>query len=168
MRYILGLFFLCCVTVNAASVGILETDFIARSINFVIFVLIVWVLVAKKAKAFFSERTMGISEKLSEIQTKLKSAKSQKEHALRRLQEAKENAAEITANAKKESYLVTQKIEEQFGKDIEVMMKNTEILMEFERKQMEKEVVAEVLDEIFMESKISGAEYGRIIEKKVV
>ncbi len=168
MRYILSLSLLCCVFLNAAAVDISDTDFIARLINFIIFVIIVWMLIAKRAKVFFNERSRAISDQLSEVQVKLKNAKNQKEQALRRLQEARENAAEILANAKKESYLVVQKIEEQSGHDIEVMIKNTELLMEFEQKRMQRAVVSEVLDEIFSESKISSSEYGSIIEKKVV
>lgn len=168
MRYILSFCLLYCVFLNAAAVDISETDFVARLINFVIFVVIVWMLIAKKAKMFFSERSRSISDQLSEVQVKLKNAKNQKEQTLRRLQEARESAAEILANAKKESYLVAQKIEEQSGHDIEIMMKNTELLMEFEQRRMEKAVIDEVLDQIFAESKISASEYGNIIEKKVV
>ncbi|CBG39693.1 F0F1 ATP synthase subunit B [Helicobacter mustelae] len=145
-----------------------DSDFIARLINFVIFVAIVWLLLAKRMKMFFGERKNKISQKLLEVQERLKVAKSNKEQALRKLEEARERANKILANAKKESYTITQKIEQQSSADIENMMKSVENLMEFEQKKMEKEVVMEVLDEVFGESKINSQEYVKILEKKVV
>ncbi|MCE3037845.1 F0F1 ATP synthase subunit B [Helicobacter anatolicus] len=150
------------------DVQLADTDFLERAINFIIFVAILWFLVAKKAKAFFAARRNKIAERLLEVQEKLKQAKKNKEQALRKLEEAKEVAAEIIANAKREAYMIAQKMEEQSSVDIENMIKNTENLMEIERKKMEKEVVSEILEEVFKESKINAAEYVKILEKKVV
>lgn len=157
-----------CSFLGASEVNIADTDMVARVINFVIFAVILWFLVAKRAKAFFGERRNKIADRLIEVQEKLKSAKNSKEQALRKLEDAKERAAEIVANAKKESYMIAQKIEEQSSIDIENMMKSTEALMAFEQKKMEKEVVSEILEEIFSESKLNATEYVRILEKKVV
>lgn len=150
------------------DVQLADTDFLERAINFIIFVAILWFLVAKKAKAFFNTRRDKIAERLLEVQEKLKQAKKNKEQALRKLEEAKEVAAEIIANAKREAYMIAQKMEEQSSIDIENMIKNTENLMEIEQKKMEKEVVSEILEEVFKESKINAAEYVKILEKKVV
>lgn len=168
MRYILGLILFSLTFLFANAIDFSQTDFIERSINFVIFVIILWLLLAKKAKAFFLARSERISNQLLEVQEKLKIAKNHKEQALRRLEEAKENATEILANAKREAYMIEQKIEEQSRRDIENMIKNTELLMDFEQKRMEKEVVDEVLEEVFSQSTLNTAEYVNIIEKKVV
>ncbi len=157
----------CLSVAYAAAVDISQTDIKWRVINFVIFVAIVWVLVAKHAKAFFAARREKISLQLSEMQERLKEVKIQKEQALRRLEEAKKDALEIIASAKKEAYLLTQKIEEQSRYDIENLIKNTENLMEFEQRRMEKEVISEVLDEVFKKTQLHSADYGAIIEKKV-
>ena len=167
MRYLSSFFLLFSSFALASEVDISQTDIIPRSINFIIFVLILWFLFAGKLKAFLQERREKISLQFSEVQDKLKIAKKEKEQALRKLEEAKETAAEIIANAKKESYLVAQKIEEQTRADIEVMMKNAEALMSFETKQMEKEVVMEVLDEVFAENRLDAHAYGSILEKRL-
>ncbi len=168
MQYVLGFFVLAYAMASATPLDLSQTDLIERSINFILFLIIVWLLLARRTKEFFLARSQKISNQLSEVQEKLKLAKNSKEHALRKLEEAKENAAEILANAKKEAYMIEQKIEEQSRVDIENMIKNTESLMEFEQKRMEKEVVHEVLQEVFLQSKLNTADYVSIIEKKVV
>ena len=168
MRYFFGLFVVCFALAQGSGVDIAQSDFFARSVNFVIFVVIVWVLFAGKVRAFFASRRECISMQLSEVQDRLKSAKDNKEQALRRLEEAKEQAAEILSNAKKECYLIAQKVEEQSSIDIENMFKHTQSLMEFEYKLMEKQVVDEVLTEVFAQTKLSAQEYVNILQKKVV
>lgn len=168
MRIILCFFVAFSSLIFASAVDISKTDIVERSINFIIFIAILWYLLAGKLKAFFSARREKIAQRLSEVQEKLKIAKNNKEQALRKLEEAKEQASQILANAKKEAYLIAQKIEEQSSVDIEIMRKNSEILMEFEQRKMEKEVVDEVLQEVFAQSKLNTTEYVNILEKKVV
>lgn len=168
MRIILCFFVAFSSLIFASAVDISKTDIVERSINFIIFIAILWYLLAGKLKAFFGARREKIAQRLSEVQEKLKIAKNNKEQALRKLEEAKEQASQILANAKKEAYLIAQKIEEQSSVDIEIMRKNSEILMEFEQRKMEKEVVDEVLQEVFAQSKLNTTEYVNILEKKVV
>lgn len=168
MRYFFGFLVMCLALAQASEVDIAQSDFFARSVNFVIFVAIVWVLLAGRARAFFAARRERISTQLSEVQDKLKTAKNNKEQALRRLEEAKEQATEIISNAKRETYLITQKVEEQSRIDIENMLKHTQSLMEFEQKRMEKQVVDEVLTEVFAQNKLNTQEYVNILQKKVV
>ncbi|PAF44218.1 F0F1 ATP synthase subunit B [Helicobacter sp. 11S02596-1] len=168
MKYILFLL-LPASLLFGADVNVSDTDIVERVINFVIFVAILWYLVADKLKNVFATRREKISKRLDEVQDKLKTAKKAKEQALRRLEEAKEKASDMVATAKKEAYLVMQKIDEQSKIDIENIMKNNETLMDFEQKKMEREVVEEILLELF-KTKIGSFEtsdYINILNKKV-
>ncbi|PAF49902.1 hypothetical protein BKH41_00955 [Helicobacter sp. 12S02232-10] len=168
MKYILFLLFSVSFLFGA-DVNISDTDIVERVINFVIFVAILWYLTADKLRELFANRKEKISKKLDEVQDKLKTAKKAKEQALRRLEEAKEKASDMVITAKKEAYLVMQKIDGQFKIDIENIIKNNDILMDFEQKKMEREVVEEVLSELF-KTKIASFEtsdYINILNKKV-
>ncbi|WP_104697176.1 MULTISPECIES: F0F1 ATP synthase subunit B [unclassified Helicobacter] len=168
MKIIISFFLLFSTLVFATAVDLSQTDMLERTINFVIFIAILWYFFAAKAKDFFASRREKIAERLSEVQERLKVAKNDKEHALRKLEEAREKANEILEVAKKEAYVIAQKIEEQSSIDIETMRKNTEVLMEFEQRKMQKEVVEEVLHEVFSQNQLNTAEYINILERKVV
>ncbi|PAF48588.1 hypothetical protein BKH46_00525 [Helicobacter sp. 12S02634-8] len=152
-----------------SEVDISDTDIVERIVNFVIFIAILWYLAADKLKELFATRRENIAKKLEEVQDKLKTAKKAKEQALRKLEESKSKATDMVATAKKEAYLVMQKIEEQSRVDIENIIKNNEILMDFEQKKMEREVVEEILTELF-KTKVGTFEtsdYIHILNKKV-
>ncbi|WP_180675671.1 F0F1 ATP synthase subunit B [Helicobacter sp. 11S03491-1] len=168
MKYIVLLLF-CTSCLFAQEVNISDTDIVERVINFVIFLAILWYFVADKLKQIFVSRREGIAKKLNEVQDKFKNAKKEKEQALRKLEEAKEKASDMLAIAKKEAYLIAQKIDEQSKSDIEHLIKNNEILMDFEQKKMEKQVVDEILSELFKTktSSLEISDYIHILNKKV-
>lgn len=145
--------------------GFANSDFIERVVNFAIFAVILYFLLAKRLKNFLNLRALGISERLNEIQNRLKTAKSNKENALKRLHAAKENAAEIILNAKREIYILSKKIEDESSQSIQNMIKNAETSMDFAKKRTRKEVIAEILDEIFRETHINSQSYEKILEK---
>ncbi|PAF52734.1 F0F1 ATP synthase subunit B [Helicobacter sp. 13S00477-4] len=151
-----------------ADINLSDTDIVERVINFVIFIAIIWYLLADKLKKLFSDRRESIAKKLDEVQEKLKIANKTKEQALQKLEEAKEKAIDIVAIAKKEAYLIVQKIDEQSKVDIENLIKNNEILMDFEQKKMEKEVIQDILFELFsQEASFENSDYLNILNKKV-
>ena len=78
----------------ASSSG--ETDFVARSINFLIFLAIMYYLLAGKVKEFFNSRSGKIRSRLEEVQERLKQTKKDKEEA----QEAVVNAQKIADDIK--------------------------------------------------------------------
>lgn len=169
MKYILLFLFGTSFLFAASDVNISETDIVQRVINFVIFIAILWYLVADKLKQMFSNRREQIVSRLNQAQDKLESAKKSKKEALKKLEEAKERATQMVALAKKEAYMISQKFDEQFKLDVENMIKSNEILMEFEQKQMERKVVEEVLCELFktQASSFEVSKYVNILNKKV-
>ncbi|MDO7252748.1 F0F1 ATP synthase subunit B [Helicobacter cappadocius] len=168
MKYIL-LFLLGSSMLFAADVNISQTDIVERTINFFIFLAILWYFVADKLKYIFTNRREQIVLRLNQTQEKLKIAKKAREEAIKRLDEAKERATDMVALAKKEAYLVSQKLDEQFKLDVENMIKNNEALMEFERKRMEKKVVEEILSRLFQTdaSSFDVSKYVNILNKRV-
>lgn len=149
--------------------GFEESDFIWRSINFLIFIAILYFLVFDKIKSIFVARRDEIADRLQEVQDKLKESKMAKEAAQKRLGEAKDRANDIVATAKKEAFMLSQKIDEQSNLDIKNLIAHHESAIEFEKKKMQKEVLSEILDELFKGDvlNLSKSDYVDILMKKV-
>ena len=145
------------------------TDILPRAINFIIFAAIIYYLIADKIKAFFRDRTNGIANRLTEIQDKLKSVRESKEEALKEADEAKVKAVDLVETAKKEAALLSEKIAKDAESEILHLRQAFEERMQIEEKKMTREVVAEVIDEIFRDDKLklSNEDFIKIIKKKV-
>lgn len=152
---------------EAAAEG--GTDIVPRTINFIIFAAIIYYLIADKIKAFFHDRTHGIANRLTEIQEKLNSVRESKEEAVKEAEEAKVKAVDLVETAKKEAILLSEKIEKDAESEIAHLKQAFEERMQIEEKKMTREVVAEVIDEIFQgdKLKLSNEDFIKIIKKKV-
>lgn len=86
------------------------------------------------------------------------------------MKEAKEQAAEIIATAKKEANASVLRIEEKTKEQIANLLKANEEAMEFQEKMLQKQLVAEILQEAFVSQalKLESKDYVGILEKKVV
>jgi F-type H+-transporting ATPase subunit b len=138
-----------------ANSGAGETDIMARSINFIIFAMILYYLIANPAKEFLTARSDGIKGRLQEVQTKLQETKKSKEDAKNTLYEAEKFAEEIVSTAKKDSLMISDKYEKQTAEHIKNLDKHTSEIQEIEIRVAKKEVVAEVMDEVFDDTSIS-------------
>ncbi len=174
MRYILfALTTLVVFNVSYASSGavdISKTDIVERLINFAIFVALMWYLLADKAKKILSDRSNSISERLSQTQSKVREAREKKERALKRLKEAREQAIEISNIAKKEANMSVLQIEEKTKEQISNLIKANDEAIEFQEKLLQKQLIAEILQEIFSSKalELDSYDYVSILEKKVV
>lgn len=174
MRYMwitLACLGLCGVSYAAGGeMDISKTDIIERLINFVIFVALMWYLLADKLKAMLAERSQGIADRLSQTQTKVRESREKKERAQQRLKEAHEQAAEILATAKKEAHASVLRIEEKTKEQIANLLKSNEEAMEFQERLLQRQLVAEVLQEAFASQALNldSKDYVGILEKKVV
>jgi len=131
------------------------TDIVPRTINFLIFAGILWYLLAKPIKAFFSGRAGEIADRLNSIQVKLRDSKAEKETAEARVEEAKVFAAELAATTAKEKEILKKQIEKQSANEIDVLkkqMKDKETLAE---RQMVRSVVETVLSDVMAKSTAS-------------
>ncbi len=146
-----------------------ETDIFWRLINFLIFFGILYYLLADKIKEYFKGREDGIAGRLSEVEEKLKEAKLEKESAAQKAKDAEKTAAELIDAAKKEAELMTAKINETLVHDKTLLEKSYTDRVEIETKKMKKEVVNEVLEEMFASDSatISNDDLLNIIKKRV-
>lgn len=151
-----------------AEVNIAETDIVYRSINFVIFIALLWYLFADKFKVKLSNRRDSIAQKLKDVQNQLEDSISKKQDALKALEFSKRQANDIIANAKKEASILARDIDEQCKNELKILNQNFSDRMEFETRKMRKNIIAEVLDELLGNGmKISKEDYIEILSKKV-
>lgn len=145
-----------------------ETDILPRSINFVIFVIIMYYLIADKVKVIYNSRISSIQNRLITIEKDLDEAKKKKEDAIKRIEKANNEADEIVALAK----LQAEKIGENILKDVESEISQLEKTHNehkiFAERKAKLEVVDELLDEILKSNiNLKQKELLDIIYKKV-
>ncbi len=137
------------------ELDISQTDIIERSLNFLLFVGILWYFLAKKLRSFLHAKSLEISKRLEEIQAQLKVSKENKKKLLKELEQAKEKAELIVSNANKEAYTITQKYELQTKTDVENLIKNSKALMDLEVKKIKRELVEGVFKDLRESKKVS-------------
>jgi len=152
---------------DAEASGSGETDIFWRVINFAIFFGILYYLLADTIKTFFKEREEGIAGRLSAVEEKLKEAKAEKEAAAQKAKDAGTASADLIEVAKKEAELMVSKINETLVHDKEQLEKSYADRIDIEAKKMKKEVVNEVLEDMFKSDNISNEDMLNIIKKKV-
>ncbi len=140
---------------GAAGLDISQTDIIERSLNFLLFVGILWYFLAKKLRSFLHAKSLEISKRLEEIQAQLKVSKENKKKLLKELEQAKEKAESIVSDANKEAYTITQKYELQTKMDVENLIKNSKALMDLEVKKIKRELVESVFKDLRESKKVS-------------
>jgi len=148
-----------------ASEAATQTDIIPRTINFLIFVAILWYLVGDKVRRFFAERKENIAKRFQEIEEKLKESKERKEALKAELNNAKKLAEEILENAKKEAEFIENKIKKQLEEEIKLLEKHFEEYKEAEIRKTKQEAVKEYLNEIFKDVHITSEDAAKLILK---
>ncbi len=124
-----------------------ETDFLPRAFNFIIFVSLLYYLIANPVRNFFKGRKEGISAQLKEIEDKLQAAKNQKKEAQVHLDESEKRAEQIIADAKKEAAILAQKISEANQNDLETLKKQFDEKISLEERKSAREAIDEVLSD---------------------
>jgi F-type H+-transporting ATPase subunit b len=146
-----------------------ETDIVQRTINFLIFAGILYYLLADPIKNFFVGRSRGIADELEKVQERLRESKRAKEAAELKIEEAKKFAEELKEISKKENKIVNDKILEQCDAELENIQKQSASLMDLEQRQMIRDVVNEIMEDVF-EQESAGFDkeaMAQIIMKKV-
>jgi F-type H+-transporting ATPase subunit b len=148
-----------------------ETDYdiIQRTVNFVIFVAILWYLLADRAKAFFANRSMGIQAELDKVQDTLKASQAKVDEATLKLENAKKMAVEIVNSANAEVDKISQKVSDGVDSEIANLNKGFDEKIKIETRKAKKEVVETVLNELLSSENIgiSQDELANIVLKKV-
>lgn len=159
----------CIPSILSASGSLENSDFIERTINFVVFVAILWYFAADKIKSIFVNRSNDISRQLQSVQVALQEAKKDRDEAQKRLKDMHIRAKEIVESAKKEAMIIQQRYEEQLSKDIESMTKSFESSLEFEQRKLLQESVTNILNKLMISesANLSKDDYVNIITKRI-
>ena len=144
-------------------------DIVPRTINFIIFAAILYYLIANPVKNAYKGRIEGIAARLDNIEQKLKESKAKKDDAIKRVEEAKANADSLVETARKEAFLISERIKEETMQEIVNLEKSFHDQTEFEKRRMVKSVVGEILNEIFASDsvKMDQSELINIMLKRV-
>ena len=144
-------------------------DIVPRTINFIIFAAILYYLIANPVKNAYKGRIESIAARLDNIEQKLKESKAKKDDAIKRVEEAKANADSLEETARKEAFLISERIKEETMQEIVNLEKSFQDQKEFEKRRMVKSVVGEILNEIFASDsvKMDQSELINIMLKRV-
>lgn len=135
-----------------ASGGNAETDIVQRTVNFLLFAGLVWYLVAEPVKSYFTGRTNAIADQLKKAEEKLNESMALKKEALNKISEAEKFAEELAEASKRENKILNDGIMAQCNADLENMVKQQAVLVEFEERKMVRSVVEEVLNDVLSQS----------------
>ncbi|AJC87185.1 F0F1 ATP synthase subunit B [Campylobacter insulaenigrae] len=135
--------------VFAAGDGSGNYDILPRTVNFILFVAILYYFIATPIKKFYNDRINKISSKMNEIQEKLIASKNLKLEMMKKLDLAKQESINAVALAKKEAEILASKIENETKTELSVLEKSFQEHKKYEIRKMEKEVINSVLEEVF-------------------
>jgi len=146
-----------------------ETDILERSVNFLIFVSILYYLLADKLKTFFSDRTKSIQSELDKVQEMLKASETKVSEAKLEVENSKKIANDLIESAKNDVDSIKKKIEVAVEQEIAFLSKSFEEKTDLELRKVKKEVVENILDQLLSNDNIalSQDEVANIILKKV-
>ena len=146
-----------------------ETDILERTVNFLIFISILYYLLADKLKSFFIGRTESIQSELDKVQDVLKSSETKIANAKLEVENAKKIADELIAAANSDVESIKNKIEVAVEQEITYLEKSMTEKTELELRKVKKEVVENVLNQLLSNDNmaLSQAEIADIILKKV-
>ena len=145
-----------------------EVDIVPRTVNFIIFIAILYYLLSDRLKEFFRNRRSQIQAKLNKVDEELAKSAKKVEDAKAELEKAKTIATDLVENTKDELDNIKQKIIDKYEEEIKIIKKGFEEKIEIESKRVKKEVVEEVIDEILKDGlNINQKDLTKIVLKKV-
>ena len=132
-----------------------QTDIVPRTVNFLIFLAIIYYLLADKLKTFFNDRSKSIQSQLDEVQMKLEESKRKMELAKAELEHSKLIANNLVKDSLSEVASIKAKIEAMYTNDMNILSKNYDAKIELEARKAKKEITNEILDELFSDNNIT-------------
>lgn len=166
MRYLIFIW-MTGVFLFSADVSLWQSDFIERTINFVIFIAILWYLSASKIRMIFTQRRRKIEQAFEKIQSQEKELKKIKETKEASILEAKNKANEIISDAKKEAFVIAQSFDMRLKQDVKTLGNTFDAMLEREKKQIIQEEIERIVQESFASLSLKSDDYLRILEKGV-
>ena len=151
---ITGAVFLLAASVGAAEQGAESSnlaawkDFGWRVLNFVLFVGVVYKLVGKKVKEFFSGRRQQIGAELEELEKRKAKAQTKLEDVEQSIADMESKRREILDDARKQGETLKQGIIEKAQQDAEKIKNQAKVKAEQEMQQMMDALRAEMAEKI--------------------
>lgn len=128
------------------------TDIVQRTVNFLLFAGLVWYLVGEPIKSYFGSRSQAIADDLKKVQERLEESATLKKDAMAKVSEAEKYAQELLATAKKENKIINDNIMQQCESDLDALGKHHASLMDFEQRNMVRNVVEDIMSETLSQS----------------
>lgn len=152
-----------------AKDGAPDYDILARTFNFVLFVLILYYFIKNPIKNAYKGRIEAIEKKMTQSRNKILEAQRKEEEARAKAEKMKVQAAEFIENGKVEAKLLKEKIERDTESAIRILNESFAEQKEFARRDSVRKTVASVLDNAFSDKDIAVSEQALvdIIKKKV-
>ena len=152
-----------------ASDSNVQTDILERTVNFFIFVAILYYLLADKLKAFFVDRTKSIQSDLDKVQDMLKASEKKVADAKQEVENAKQVANELITSANEDVEAIKTKVENAVEQEIAFLLKSFDEKTNLEQRKVKKEVVKNILNQLLSDDNIalSQDELTNIVLKKV-
>ena len=146
-----------------------HTDIVERSVNFFIFAAILYYLLADKMKTFFGDRTKSIQAELDKAQEMIKESQKRVDDAKKEVEKSKAIAEELIASANGDIESIKNKINDAVEQEIKVLGKVSIDKQDIETREVKREVVQNVLDQLLSDDNIalSQDDLANIILKKV-
>ena len=146
-----------------------EDDYLPRVVNFSIFALVIYYLVANPIKDFFKGRSEDIETKLNEIEDRLQKAKEEKKEAQNRFDESEKKSKEILVDADAEAKFLADKIIETNKNELLALDKQFEDKTSLEERKSARDAINEILSENLSNDDIliDEVKVAQIISKKV-
>jgi F-type H+-transporting ATPase subunit b len=132
-----------------------QTDIVPRTVNFLIFIAIIYYLLADKLKNYFDDRSQSIQVQLDEVQKKLEESKRKIELARTEFEHAKEIANELVKDSIADVNSIKNKIAIGYENEIANLLKSYNDKVELETRRAKKEIAAEVLEELLNDNNIT-------------
>ena len=152
-----------------ASDANVETDILERTVNFLIFISIIYYLLADKIKTFLTGRTASIQSELDKVQEMLKASETKVSEAKLEIENAKKIASELVESARNDVDSIKNKIEKSVEQEIAYLSKSFDEKTALEARKVKKEVVENILNLLLSDDNIamSQEDISNIILKKV-
>lgn len=149
---------------------IYDTDFIPRAVNFLIFIGILYYLLADKFKTFLDNRKEEIQGRLTQAQEKLANSKKQKIQASTKIQESEKLALEIIKTAKNECKNIAKQYQKQTEHMLSSMKKSYEERMMLDTRSAKVDIAKIILNDVVDNSfgSISQEQVVKIINNKII
>ncbi len=163
------LFYICLVLPVFVFGSDVQTDILPRSVNFLIFVAIMYYILADKARAYFTGRTASIEDEFAKIDRQKLANKKKITDANKELEKAKLLAGKIVDEATANIDNIKLHIKKATDEKIAQLVKKTDENITIQTQRLKNQTIDKFIDDIFASQniKISAKDIVNIINKKV-